>query len=93
MLEVLRGKKLGFIYISSSPLPNRKQTGQMSMKMKAVSIFEPSLTKSGYYLPEICSVHPLGQILPVSPVLVASKYYKTTLTFSMLRHESLKLSS
>lgn len=42
MLEVLRGKKLGFIHISSSPLPNKNQTGQMSMKIKAVSIFKPS---------------------------------------------------
>lgn len=53
MLEVLSGKKLGFIHISSSPLPNRKQTGQISMKMKAVSIFKLPLTESGYYLPDI----------------------------------------
>lgn len=71
MLEVLRGKKLGFIHISSSPLPNRKQTGQMSMKMKAVSIFKPSLTESGYYLPEISASTASDSACP-SPVLVAT---------------------
>lgn len=75
-LEVLRGKKLGLFSIISSPLPNWNQTGQMSMKVKAVSIFKPSEAKLVYYLHQIRSVHPLGRILPLcfSPVLAASKY-------------------